>query len=91
MVQPTKLAPAILDYVKKVKPNISMSHPYPPQIDFVLLPWDRVLISGSDPQRGKQNETNLKLTSKKAKVAEAAEVFIVVTLGAHCRQVSQRY
>jgi len=29
MAQPTKWVPAILDYMKKVKSNISTSHPYP--------------------------------------------------------------
>ena len=33
MAQPTQWVPAILDYTKKVKWNISMSHPYPPKIN----------------------------------------------------------
>ena len=30
MAQPTQWVPAILDYMKKAKSNISTSHPYPP-------------------------------------------------------------
>jgi len=42
--------------------------PVPSLVRFLLfLPWDRVLISGSDPQRGKQNETDLSSLIKRPK------------------------
>jgi len=65
MAQPTKWVPAILDYTKKVKSSISMSHQYPPTSFFFFFLETESEQQKSTSEREVLDTIPSRLTSKK--------------------------